>query len=197
MTINTLKQTEAAITTMGRAHIISSVRKTALQEGINQFELGGYFKRIKDDRLWIDTHISFTRFVEDIGVPIYKANALIKIYTHLTDSSVPWEAINDLPWSKIKAISPYLTAENVNEWHVMATEMNTEDLLLYIKRLRKGKNVDKEIKYRHTVLLFSDQDEALGIALDIIKKERGINSKSLAFHHIVMQYLNSHIGESE
>ena len=92
------------------------------------YEMGLILKKIRDDGMWeILGHQSFTAYFSspELGLKkssVYRAIRLVEVFPQL-------EAVQQIPISKLSAITPYVTQENKDELVELAQSQSLGDLL--------------------------------------------------------------------
>jgi hypothetical protein len=171
----------------------------------NYFELGGVLAAINTNGWWEGFGFeSFRQFIEaEYGLHYRKAVYLISIYTSLVESSVPWDSIKHLGWTKIKEIAQYVTLDNLEEWVTRAESMTTIQLQEYIKQMvtttteGEPQSTDAATLTTVTFKVHSDQKETIKAAVEKAKAEYGTQFDAVALEHVCLSYLEGSIGSKK
>jgi hypothetical protein len=199
--------TAHTVENLDKDHAFSMARELIEQEGKNDFVLGGILSRIQEAGFWENQgYESFRKFVEDdLSMGYRKAVYLIGIYNGLVESGVPWDAVKELGWTKLKELSGILTIDNVIDWVAKAKDMTVLQLQEAIKA-SKGIVTDDgtgeitgEVQNLSTVT-FKVHEDQKAIVLEAIEKAKGdIKSEfpAVAMTHICTSYLETSTGKKK
>lgn len=162
----------------------------------NSFKLGGVLARIKEEN-FIGEYDSFREKVEaEFGMKYRKAEYLISIYNNIIDSEVPWEALQEIGWTKLSVISEFLTPDNYEEWIEMAKSMNVVSLKAEAKKLKESdskaapkKSSTSEVKTL-SFKVHADEKETIEAAVQKSMEENGTEFKTVALEAICLEYLS-------
>jgi hypothetical protein len=140
---------------------------------------------------------SFREFVETVYGDYGKALHAAKIYKKLVDLEIPWSAVEEIGWTKIRVLLDVVTKENVKQWVAQAKGMNFPTLKAHVKaEKQKSKSGTEEAPKpvaSKTFQLHEDQKEAVNAALEKIKEESGTPFDSAALEYLAQNYLGAGI----
>lgn len=175
----------------------------ALMEDVytNYFQIGGVLSVVQSNGWWQGYGFdSFKDFVvEYFGGSYRTAMYWLRIYEDLIEADIPWEAVKNVGWTKLKELSHILTKENVGEWVERAQSMTAVQLIAYIKsgagkKLKKGhEDTDMAESKKLTtfsVKLHEDQKETIKEAISQAREEAETEFDAVALEAICMNYLS-------
>ena len=167
-------------------------------EGLIDFRLGGLLRRLMEVGTFPD-NASFIDYIgERWGLKYRKARYMIELYNGLLKSGVAWETVAGLGWSKVIALLPVLTPENVAEWVEKANAYNVDTLQATVQAaLATGDVAPKEDTLQASKLktitfnVGPDQEDLIGEALKDAMKKGQTEHKGVALELICTEYLGS------
>lgn len=192
------------VESLTQAKAFSLVEELVNSSGINEFRLGGVLAHILDEsakeggEAWLDGCDSFKTLLDSrFGIHYRKAMYLINIYKQLVEKQIPWDEVKSLGWTKLKELTPVLTAKNVAGWVKKAEKLTVLQLIELIKK-QAAKGTDATVKEPSIVTtmtfkLHADQKESVRSALDKVKEEAKTEFDSQALHLISLGVLNNSI----
>lgn len=167
--------------------------------GENDFRLGGVLAVIQSKN-WFSGYPNLKALVENrYGIAYRKAMYLVGIYQDLVKNQVPWDKVQDIGWSKLKEISQFMNAENVDDWVVKAKSMTVLQLQDLVKSMKTAGSNAKEgatVTSEVTTMTFKvhpDQKESIRSALDKAKEEANTEYDTVALEMICVGYLNGSV----
>ena len=90
--------------------------------------MGGLLYIIRKNK-WYEPHATFMEFCDTlVSIQYRKAMYLIDIYRTLIDNHIPFEAVAELGYSKMVAISPHINEANYNELIAWAKNLNVTQI---------------------------------------------------------------------
>lgn len=163
------------------------------------FAIGGIMARIHEESWWKDAGFeSFKEYVEEECGQSYRTTMYwVAIYNDLIKAGVPFEAVDDIGWSKLKEISGMLTPENYEEWLQRAREMSLKQLMEYVKAMKSGGSNDNDgegVNTGHndvknvTFKLHEDQQTSVNAAVQNAMEKLGTEYPAVAITHICDGY---------
>ena len=172
--------------------------------GVCEFRLGGVLARIQSQaetdggEEWLDGHASFKELIDEkFSLQYRKAMYLIDIYTNLVEKQIPWDAVKDVGWTKLKDLSKVLTVKNVDTWVAKAKKLTVMQLQEVIQKAQnKGGDVSEKETSAVTTMTFkvhTDQKDSIREALDKAKTETHTEVDTVALHNICQAYLGNAI----
>ena len=187
------------IENLNEADAIAMADKLVDARGENDFRLGGVLAVIQS-KGWFSGYPNLKELVEQrYGIAYRKAMYLVGIYQDLVKNQVPWDKVKDIGWSKLKEISGFMNAENVDEWVVKAKSMTVLQLQDLIKSMKtSGSNVKEGATVTSTVTTMTfkvhpDQKETIRSALDKAKEEANTEYDTVALEMICVGYLGGSV----
>jgi hypothetical protein len=162
------------------------------------FQLGGILKVIKDNT-WYEGYADFDTFVmERFGFASRKAQYLMQIYTDLVTKSIPWAKVSHLGWTKLKELSPVLTAENLDDWVAKAEKLTVMELVAALKAKSAPetttKATDEFVPFKLKVK--PDQKTMLDAAIAKAKGVLNTEYDAVALENICAAYLADGSGKA-
>jgi hypothetical protein len=98
------------------------------------FEIGGVLSKISKNK-WFDSCPSFEDWItKNTTYRISKARALIQVYDAVVAAELPWVAIKDIGWTKLRAFARVLTKDNAEHWLGIAKSQGKLDLIEQVKK---------------------------------------------------------------
>lgn len=172
------------------------------------FNLGGVLSRIQEGGWYAEAgYKTFKEYIEgEHNMKYRKAMYMIEVYGGLVASGVPWSSVSHLGWTKILALLPVLTLDNMDYW-IPISEKST---VIEIKGLVKahqlsgtsgsgdedededGGGVSVGTTSTVTTLTFKlhqDQKESIRLALDKAKEDLGTEYDTVALDMICQSFL--------
>lgn len=175
----------------------------------NYYQLGGILTKMESEQ-WFGQVGEFKGYVDSIGIGYRKAKYLQRLYTALLSAQVTWEQCAGIGWSKLRELSPVLTARNANKWLALARKLSHPDLVAAVQKALKDAKArecakaegdtgegdseetvpagDSMVTFK--VKMFADQKDHLDAAIDKAKQESGTDSTGVALRQIAAEYLS-------
>jgi hypothetical protein len=187
---------------LNRSKAFDLVDELVQSGGLSEFRLGGVLAHIQDEaskeggESWLDGHDSFRSLVEArFSLHYRKAMYLISIYKHLVEKQIPWNAVKDVGWTKLKELAPILTAKNVEMWVNRSKKLTVMQLQEAIKKAQsKGSDATETSSVSTmTFKVHADQKEGIREALDKAKAETKTDVDTVALHNICQGYLGNSV----
>lgn len=159
------------------------------------FAVGGIMARVHEESWWKDAGFeSFKDYVEEECGQSYRTTMYwVGIYNDIVTAGVPFEAVADIGWSKLKEISGMLTPENYDEWLTRAREMSLKQLIEFVKAMKSGGSSSEEtggvdttvndVK-NYTFKLHEDQKCSVDAAVQSAMEAVGTEYPAVAITHI-------------
>jgi len=183
--------------------LVAELMAAAAQDSIR---LGGALLRVREEQGFkADGYKSFESFVEEKhGMKRHKAFHLIKIYQALINvignySTLKWDDVKHLPWTKLRLIAPILTKENAKDWVAQAENMTflqLKDAVSAAKYVDTCQHSDADPgppstkkTTTKTFKLHEDQLEIVQAAIDQVKEETGTHVDTVALERICIGIL--------
>lgn len=177
-----LSETATAIELLNEADIMNMIPDLIDETGINDFKLGGALARVQENKWWKDEdYESFNAYCDDLFSGGYrKAMYLITIYKTLVEKEIPWEAVKDVGWSKLKELLQVITKDTAEDWAAKAKSMTLVQLGQYVKDHLAAQKDDSDkpagdsgtmstLAFR----LYKDQRDIVEATLDSVKAAAG------------------------
>jgi len=167
------------------------------QTEVATFRIAGLLSLVQANN-WFKPFPTFREFIETkIGMGYRKALCLIEIYTSLSNSAIPWAAVKDVGWTKLLALAPVLTPENVKEWVEISSQQNTVTLLETVKAAKNkaaqtaltDQSETPKVVTTLTFKVHSDQKVNIDNALEKAKGVSGTEVATVALEYICLDYL--------
>ena len=168
------------------------------QTEVATFRIAGLLSLVQANN-WFKPYATFREFIEaKIGMGYRKALCLIEIYTALSNSGIPWVEVKDVGWTKLLALAPVLTPENVKEWVEISSQQNTVTLLETVKAAKNkaaqtaltDQSETPKVVTTLTFKVHTDQKVNIDNALEKAKGcLPGPRSATVALEYICLDYL--------
>jgi|SRR5882672_1965709 len=190
------------IENLSKEHAFELVDELLAEGGISDFKLGAALAVIHDktktqgNEDWLEGHQDFRDLcLKRFHFRYRKAMYLIGIYKHLVAEQIPWGAVKDLPWSKLRVLASKkaidskqaITMKNLEKCVKRAKELTVEELEGTLKKKGGGKSK----KATKTFPIFEDQEETIDLAIDKIKKEVNTDHDGVALHQMAQRILGN------
>ena len=144
------ERTTPAVTSAAEADLISDLvheiesleksdaiaRLIKLEDAHEQtyFEIGGLLSVMQKEK-WFDPFASLDEWLENnTAMKRSKARALIQIYTAIVESGVAWTQVQDIGWTKLRAIAPVLDKESAHHWIGVASNHSKKKIIELVKQ---------------------------------------------------------------
>lgn len=182
-----------------QSEIETRIKALSEQSGFNDFVLGGLFTRLSEVGDFGEFK-SFGDYVQAMHDTKYrKARYLMAIYETLVGLSIPYDEVKHVGWTKLKELTPVLTAENYKDWMAKAVSMNTDSLIAEVKAHMlpttdvHGEQDGQPVKtvVSKTLKLHPDQLETFNAAVEMSKGVIGTDVDTVAVDHIMQEYLGN------
>lgn len=182
-----------------QSEIETRIKALSEQSGFNDFVLGGLFTRLSEVGDFGEFK-SFGDYVQAMHDTKYrKARYLMAIYETLVGLQIPYDEVKHVGWTKLKELTPVLTAENYKDWMAKAVAMNTDSLIAEVKASLQstmdtyGEQGDQPVKtvVSKTLKLHPDQLETFNAAVEMSKGVIGTDVDTVAVDHIMQEYLGN------
>lgn len=190
------------VESLNQTKAFTLVDELVRESGLSEFRLGGVLAHIQDEaskeggEAWLDGHDSFRGLVEArFNLHYRKAMYLINIYKHLVEKQIPWNAVKDVGWTKLKELAAILTQKNVETWVGRAKKMTTMQLQEAVKKAQhKGSDATETPSVSTlTLKVHKDQKEVIREAMDKAKVESKTDVDTVAMTNICQAYLGNAI----
>jgi hypothetical protein len=172
-----------------------SVSYLAVGALLGEIRAGSYYEDYGFD--------TFKEFVEtELGFSPQKGRRLINIYqTFVVDLEVDPEEIIDIGWSKVSAIEPVATEDNVRTLLTQARDNTLSTLRDNVNQLQAGNRAedldeeetpedrDPEEVYHKRFTLYDEQEEVVEQALEVAEQEAESDSAGHLLTLICQDYL--------
>lgn len=169
----------------------------------NYVQIGGVLAVIRDNEWWDGEGFdNFADFVEQkLGMAYGKAIHLVKIYTSLVESEIPFSAVEDIGWTKARVICAVLNKSNVDHWVELARKLTTVQLKEEVKKaiakakgdLAEAIGEDPATVSDLTTMTFKvypGQKETIRTALDSAKAAASTEADSVALEALALNFLS-------
>lgn len=138
---------------------------------------------------------------EELKIGYRRANYLVQIAQVVEQLSINWGDIQDIGWTKIRAILPALKQDKeVGDWVELARELSVKDLEKLVKDNKIGLDVDGDsglalvtVKFRVT----KEQYEIVADALQAAKDQIELDDDVAALEEMAYQYFMSAGGDPD
>lgn len=167
--------------------------------GLNYFELGGILSRVVAERLF-GKHENFRDWVEsETGMGLRKARYLLGNYDKLVELGIPFSKFFGLGWTKVVAMLPVITEENVDEWVQRAKDMTLIQLQELVKAARQrseneagesGQEGSEAKAKQKKFNLYEDQARTVELTLEQMKNDLPTEHENVALEAICLAYLS-------
>ena len=144
------KRTAQAVTSAAETDLISDLvheieslkksdaiaRLIELEDAHEQtyFEIGGLLSVMQKEK-WFDPFTSLDEWVENnTAMKRSTARALIQIYNAIVESGVAWAQVQDIGWTKLRAIARVLDKENAQHWISVASNHSRKEIIELVKQ---------------------------------------------------------------
>lgn len=141
---NELAEIKADMDRGDRLHALKEELKTLKKQAFYAyFRLGEIMKEVRDDELWRESYESFEAFCAD--------DELGFSFSHVKNAIVTFERypkpkeLDDIPYSKLVAIGPYLDEGDREELIKMARSLSRSDLQHQLKLMRLSQSEAREV----------------------------------------------------
>lgn len=163
----------------------------------NMFKIGGILSVINAHK-WFGEHKNFKELVEkEFNMEYRKAMYLADIYDNLLVNEIPWEAVKDVGWTKLRVLAKHLTKENVEYWAAQAKKLTFIQLIEALKQSNKGADKGEAEESGPTTStvttitfkLHEDQKEVVKTAIEKAKEEFETDFDNVALERLCTGYL--------
>ena len=165
----------------------------------NLFRLGGALSVIRAHK-WFGEYKSFKELVEQqFNMEYRRAMYFSDIYDNLLANDIPWDAVKDIGWTKLRVLAKHLTKDNVDYWAAQAKKLTFIQLLEALKTKDKPEGEAEESDPTTstvttlTLKLHEDQKEVVKTALQKAKEETNTEFDNVALERICTGYLGGTI----
>ena len=98
------------------------------------FEIGGLLSVMQKEK-WFAPYASLDEWVENnTAMKRSKARALIQIYDAIVESGVAWAHVQDIGWTKLRAIARVLDEESAHHWISLASNHSKKEIIELVKQ---------------------------------------------------------------
>lgn len=194
-----IAETAAQVEKLSKEEAIKLVPTLAEDVDYSYFKLGGVLSVIQSNNWWKDDGFdTFKSYIEtSFGLQYRKAMYLVNIYNGLVDAEIPWSAVGQLGWTKLKELADILDKDNYKEWVKIAENRTVLQLQEYIREYKKG-NLEKGEEASAetssvssmTFKVHADQKETITQAIEKAKGEAETDVAAVALEAICMAYLS-------
>lgn len=168
----------------------------------NYFKIGGVLSVIQANSWWkaygFDSFKSFV--IEHFGGSYRTAMYWLRIYNDLIEADIPWDAVKNVGWTKLKELSAILTKDNLEFWVKKAEELTAIQLIKFIadykQKENKANTTDDDMEdakgklTTYTCKVHEDQKEMIKEAIIKAKSDANTEFDGVALESICMNYLN-------
>ena len=157
------------------------------------FEIGGLLSVMQKEK-WFDPFASLDEWVENhTAMKRSKARALIQIYTAIVESGVAWAQVQDIGWTKLRAIARVLDKESAHHWIGVASNHSKKGIIELVKQhltasggaLVGGSTATSVRSFK----LHDDQAETVNAAIEKMKKLSNTPDDLAALAAICLDYV--------
>ena len=143
---------------------------------------------------WFDPFASLDEWVESkTAMKRSKARALIQIYNAIVNSGVAWAQVQDIGWTKLRAIARVLDEESAHHWISVALNHSKKEIIELVKQhltasggaAESGSTAARVRSFK----LHKDQDENVNAAIEKMKKLSKTTDNSAALAAICLDYV--------
>ena len=124
-----------------------------------------------------------------------KARALVQIYNAIVESGVAWAQVQDIGWTKLRAIARVLDKKNAHHWIGVASNHSKKEIIERVKQhlpASGGAVVGGSTATRvRSFKLHDDQAESVNAAIEKMKKSSNTTDDSAALAAICLDYVGS------
>jgi hypothetical protein len=157
------------------------------------FEIGGLLAVIQREE-WFGPFASLDEWVESkTAMKRSKARALIQIYNAIVKSGVAWAQVQDIGWTKLRAIARVLDEESAQHWISMAAGHSKKEIIELVKQHLTASCGAAESSSTATRVssfkLRDDQAESVNAAIETMKKTANTPDDSAALAAICLDYI--------
>ena len=157
------------------------------------FEIGGLLSVMQKEK-WFDPFASLDEWVENnTAMKRSKARALIQIYNAIVESGVAWAQVQDIGWTKLRAIARVLNKESAHHWIGVASNHSKKEIIELVKQhltASGGAVVGTSTATRvRSFKLREDQAESVNAAIEKMKKSSNTPDDSAALAAICLDYV--------
>ena len=203
------KKTAQAVTSAAETDLISDLvheiksleksdaiaRLIELEDANEQtyFEIGGLLSVMQKEK-WFDPFASLDEWVENkTAMKRSKARALIQIYNAIVESGVAWAQVQDIGWTKLRAIARVLDEESAHHWIGVASNHSKKEIIELVKQhlsASGGAVAGSPTATRvRSFKLHEDQAETVNAAIEKMKKSSNTPDDSAALAAICLDYV--------
>ena len=122
-----------------------------------------------------------------------KARALIQIYNAIVKSGITWAQVQDIGWTKLRAIARVLDEESAQRWISMAAGHSKKEIIELVKQHLTASRGAAESSSTATRVrsfkLCDDQTESVNAAIETMKKTANTPDDLAALAAICLNYL--------
>jgi hypothetical protein len=157
------------------------------------FEIGGLLAVIQMEK-WFDPFASLDEWVESkTAMKRGKARALIQIYNAIVESGVAWAQVQDIGWTKLRAIARVLNKDSAHYWIGVASNHSKREIIELVNQHLTASNGAVESgstrKRIRSFKLREDQAESVNAAIETMKKTANTPDDAAALAAICLNYL--------
>ena len=124
-----------------------------------------------------------------------KARTLIQIYTAIVESGVAWAQVQDIGWTKLRAIARVLDKESEHHWIAVASNHSKKEIIELVKQhLTASGGAVAGSSTATRVRSFNFQEvlaETVTEAIEKMKKSSNTMDDSVALAYICQEYIES------
>ena len=203
------KKTALAVTSAAKPDLISDLvhgieslekqdaiaRLIELEDAHEQtyFEIGGLLSVMQKEK-WFDPFASLDEWVENnTAMKRSKAWALIQIYDAIVESGVAWAHVQDIGWTKLRAIARVLDEESAHHWISLASNHSKKEIIKLVKQHLTASGGAAESSSTATRVrsfkLREDQAKNVNAAIEKMKKWSNTTDNSAALAAICLDYV--------
>ena len=157
------------------------------------FEIGGLLSVMRKEK-WFDPFASLDEWVENnTAMKRSKARALIQIYTAIVEFGVAWAQVQDIGWTKLRAIARVLDKKSAHHWIGVASTHSKKKIIELVKQhltasggaVAGGSTATRFRSFK----LHEDQVENVNAAIEKMKKSSNTPDDLAALAAICLDYV--------
>jgi|WetSurSiteA1Bulk_404760.scaffolds.fasta_scaffold18177_2 hypothetical protein len=195
--VDLLLETAHSIETLSKDKALAMATHLVEERGFGDFRLGGLLTVINQNGWW-EPYESYKAYLGAHGIQYRKACYLSDIYTKLVEAQIPWSAVKDVGWTKLKEMVRIpLTPDNVEEWAEKAQSMTVVQLLDAIKKAKGLSSITgTESSTSLSTMTFKvheDQKDTIRQALDKIREEMPTEHDAVALEALAIAYMGGEV----
>ena len=157
------------------------------------FEIGGLLSVMQKEK-WFDPYASLDEWAENkTAIKRSKARALIQIYNAIVESGVVWSQVQDIGWTKLRAIARVLEKESAHHWIGVALNHSKKEIIELVNQHLTASGGAAESSSAATSVrsfkLREVQAKKVNAAIEKMKKLSHTTDNSAALAAICLDYV--------